>query len=121
MKKTTAKAKAKASTVKPSKRRGGVPAYTKRDLVQQVARDRAISQESVYAVVQGAIETLEKVLVSGRAVEFRDFGVFAPVVRKSRVGRNPKKPEDTVVIPDRRTIKFRPGRKFRDLLEGSAK
>ena len=121
MKKTTTKAKAKATPTKTAKRRGGVPAYTKRDLVLQVAREKAITQDVVYDVVQGTIETLADVLVSGRAVEFRDFGVFAPVMRKSRIGRNPKKPEDTVVIPDRRTVKFRPGRKFREMLEASGK
>ena len=42
-------------------------------------------------------------------------------MRKARIGRNPKKPEDTVMIPDRRTVKFRPGRKFRDRLLASKK
>ncbi len=113
--------KKKTTTDKRAKRRGGVPAYTKRDLVVKVAREENITQELVYDVIQRTISVMADVLVEGRAIEFRDFGVFEPVVRKARIGRNPKKPEDTVMIPDRRTIKFRPGRKFRDRLAASKK
>ena len=109
----------KKTTVKTAKRRGGVPAYTKRDLVLKIARDTTLTQESVHAVIQDALETIADVLLDGHAIEFRDFGVFEPVIRKARIGRNPKKPTETVQIPDRRTVKFRPGRHFKARLEGS--
>jgi nucleoid DNA-binding protein len=31
-------------------------------------------------------------------------------VRKSRIGRNPKKPENVVTIPERKVVKFKPGK-----------
>ncbi len=108
----------KKTPVKTAKRRGGVPAFTKRDLVLKIARDTTLTQESVHAVIQDTIETVADVLLEGRAIEFRDFGVFEPVMRKARIGRNPKKPTETVKIPDRRTVKFRPGRAFKARLEG---
>ena len=107
----------KKTPAKTSKRRGGVPAYTKRDLVMKIARDTTLTQENVHSVIQCALETIADVLLEGRAIEFRDFGVFEPVVRKARIGRNPKKPSETVQIPDRRTVKFRPGRQFKNRLE----
>lgn len=107
----------KKAPAKTSKRRGGVPAYTKRDLVMKIARDTTLTQENVHAVVQDMLSTIADVLLEGRAIEFRDFGVFETVVRKARVGRNPKKPTETVQIPNRRTVKFRPGRAFKALLE----
>ncbi len=116
MKKNTAQ----KNTEKKIVRRGGIRAYTKRELVVKVGRDKDVTQEVAYAVVQGALDAMMDVLVKGRVVEFRDFGVFEPVVRKARIGRNPKKPEVEVPIPERRTIKFRPGRKFRELLGNTA-
>ena len=108
----------KKETEKRAKRRGGVPAYTKRELVIGIARETTLTQGEVHTVVQKVLDTIMETLLAGRAIEFRDFGVFEPVVRKSRVGRNPKKPVETVKIPDRKSIKFRPGRKFKAKLEG---
>jgi nucleoid DNA-binding protein len=43
-------------------------------------------------------------------VELRNFGVLEVQVRKQRVGRNPNKPEATVVIPTRAVVKFKSGK-----------
>ena len=107
----------KKDNEKKAKRRGGVPAYTKRDLVLKIARETDLTQEQVHLVVQKTLDTISDTLLAGRSVEFRDFGVFEPIVRKARVGRNPKKPDETVQIPDRKAVKFRVGRKFKDRLE----
>ncbi|HHU14004.1 MAG TPA: integration host factor subunit beta, partial [Lentisphaerae bacterium] len=45
-----------------------------------------------------------------------EFGVFEVTTRKARIGRNPNKPEDVVVIPVRRVVKFKPGKRMRDML-----
>ncbi len=111
----------KAKAPKVAKRRGGVPAYTKRELVLKIARDTDLTQEQVHTVIQKALDNMADTLIEGRAIEFRDFGVFEPVVRKSRIGRNPKKPETPVVIPDRKSIKFRVGRKLKSRLETKTK
>jgi nucleoid DNA-binding protein len=67
-------------------------------------------------------------LREGRNVELRNFGVFEVQVRKSRIGRNPNKPETDVVIPKRAVIKFKAGKELKaqlqnidiDALEGDA-
>ena len=46
----------------------------------------------------------------GKGVEFREFGVFTTRLTKQRVGRNPKKPTETVVIPPRAIVKFKSGK-----------
>ncbi len=104
-----------------AKRRGGVPAFTKRELVNQISRGTSYTFETVYGVVQASLSAIMDAVVSGRAVEFRDFGVLEPVLRKARVGRNPRKPEDVVDIPKRWTVKFRPGNEFRARLEKKKK
>ena len=52
-------------------------------------------------------------LASGRDVELRNFGVFEVRLTKSRVGRNPHKPEKDVIIPARATVKFKSGKVMR--------
>ena len=83
---------------------------TKRDLVVQISKETGIVQEDVYAVIQKTLDHIIEALVSGDHVEFRDFGVFEIITRKSRVGRNPKKPENVVQIPERKVVKFKPGK-----------
>ena len=72
-------------------------------------------------VVQFVIDRLTEALASGRRIEFRGFGVFAPQIRKSKVGRNPKHPEaGTCNIPARKVVRFRVGRELNEKLNPSA-
>ena len=75
-----------------------------------------VSAQTVFDVVQASIDCLNEAIVAGKHIEFRDFGVFEAVTRRSRLGRNPNKPGVTVVIPPRRTVKFRPSRKLLESL-----
>ncbi|MBR7137479.1 MAG: HU family DNA-binding protein, partial [Clostridia bacterium] len=52
-------------------------------------------------------------------IELRNFGVFEIKVRKSRKGRNPNKPKNEVVIPERAVVKFRAGKELKKLSNNS--
>ncbi len=82
---------------------------TKRDLVIRIANQTNLNQQDVMDVVQRTFDTITNELAAGRNVEFRKFGVFQLVKRRPRIGRNPNRPEDTVQIPERVAIKFKPG------------
>ena len=71
------------------------------------------------AVIQKALDYVTEALVRGDHIEFRDFGVFEVCVRKSRIGRNPNRPDDVVRIPERKVVKFKPGKKMKALVLGS--
>ncbi|OGV66488.1 MAG: integration host factor subunit beta [Lentisphaerae bacterium RIFOXYC12_FULL_60_16] len=83
---------------------------TKRDLVVRIARETGMIQQDVGAIVQKFLDAIIDTLAKGEHLEFRDFGVFELCVRKSRVGRNPNKPQITVQIPERKVVKFKPGK-----------
>ncbi len=89
---------------------------TKRDIAVRIARETDISQLQVAAILQKTLDCIVEALARGETIEFRDFGVFEIKVRKPRIGRNPKKPEDTVVIPERRVVKFKPGKEMKALV-----
>lgn len=86
---------------------------TKRELVIRISEETGLTQLQVFHVIQKTLDYITESLVAGKSVEFRDFGVFEVKVRKSRIGRNPHKPEVTVQIPSRRIVKFKPGKKMK--------
>lgn len=92
---------------------------TRRELATLVYRKihaqnktRRVNAQSVLDVVQASIDCLQDAILAGKHIEFRDFGVFEVITRKERLGRNPNDPGHTVVIPPRRTVKFKPSRKM---------
>lgn len=89
---------------------------TKRDLVIKVARQTNLKQNDVMDVVQLTLDTITEELAAGRSIEFRNFGVFEVMCRKSRVGRNPNAPKNTVTIPERVVVKFKPGKEMKHLV-----
>lgn len=70
----------------------------------------------VLDVVQLMIDEMADAIVKNRHIEFRDFGVFEVLTRKQRLGRNPNEPGQTVIIPARKTVKFKLSRKLLDKL-----
>jgi nucleoid DNA-binding protein len=90
---------------------------TKRDLVVRIASENNLPQIDVTSVVQKTLDYIADELAAGRTVELRNFGVFECKVRKSRKGRNPNKPQNEVIIPERVVVKFRSGKELKDRVE----
>ncbi|MFA5689188.1 MAG: HU family DNA-binding protein [Kiritimatiellales bacterium] len=93
-------------------------AVTKRDLVVHIAEETGLIQQDVTVVIQKALDYIVDALADGQTIEFRNFGVFEISTRKSRIGRNPNKPENTVIIPERRVVKFKPGKIMKQRVTG---
>lgn len=92
---------------------------TKREIVLSIFEKTKgdIQQNLIRDIVQMTLDSIHDGLVSGRNVELRNFGVFEVQVRKQRVGRNPNKPENDVVIPRRAVVKFKAGKELKDGLK----
>jgi nucleoid DNA-binding protein len=86
---------------------------TKREIVQNIYESANYNHKDVTEIVQKTLDNINKALTSGMNVELRNFGVFEVQVRKSRVGRNPNKPETDVVIPRRAVVKFKAGKEMK--------
>jgi len=90
---------------------------TKREIVLEIYKKTAFPQKQVVDTVQFTLDIIQKALAQGRNVELRNFGVLEVQVRKSRVGRNPNKPEREVVIPRRAVVKFKSGKMLKQQLK----
>ena len=91
---------------------------TKRELIIRIANETELSQVQVRQVVQRTFDHITEALCEGRTIEFRNFGVFEVQERKARIGRNPRRPENTVIIPKRSVVKFKPGLVMRQRITG---
>ena len=83
---------------------------TKREIVLEIYEKTGFPQKQVQQTVQMALDIILNALSAGRNVELRNFGVFEVQIRKSRIGRNPNKPETDVIIPTRAVVKFKAGK-----------
>lgn len=97
-----------------------LPNLTKRQLVVRIAKEMNLTQEVVFDIVQKMLDYMTDALAQDRTIEFRDFGVFTIKTRKSRIGRNPNKPDNTVTIPPRKVVKFKPGKKMKEVVLNAA-
>ena len=86
---------------------------TKREIVQNIYESADYNHKDVTEIVQKTLDNINKALTSGMNVELRNFGVFEVQIRKSRVGRNPNKPETEVLIPRRAVVKFKAGKEMK--------
>lgn len=93
-------------------------AMTKRDLVVRISNETGLVQQDVYEVIQKTLDYIVEALDQGENVEFRNFGVFEVRTRKQRIGRNPSQPDQVVTIPERKVVKFKPGKIMRQVITG---
>lgn len=90
---------------------------TKKKLIQSISQEKNVHPNDVRQVIQSFLDKMIDSLADGERLEFRDFGVFEVVVRKQKIGRNPKNAAVPIVIPARSAVKFTPGKKMRKLIE----
>ena len=86
---------------------------TKNEIVRTLAEKYELEIASTRRVVQGTLDMVLEALLKGDKVELRNFGVFEVIERKGRIARNPKSKQE-VFIPERKVVKFKPGKVMED-------
>ena len=87
---------------------------TRSDLIQRLAEQHPdLATARVEAAVKVLLEHLRETLVDGERIEVRGFGSFSIRTHESKQGRNPKTGE-SVFVPPRRSVHFKPGKELRD-------
>lgn len=64
------------------------------------------------------LDEVKRTLSEGESVIVRRFGVFRVRDKNTRLGRNPKTGEEAE-IPERRVVRFKPGKHFRNAVNGA--
>ena len=87
---------------------------TRSELIEKLTQTQDdLTSEDVDRAVRAILEHMSVTLAAGGRVEIRGFGSFALHHRPARTGRNPRTGEE-VVIEERYTPRFRPGKWLRD-------
>lgn len=92
---------------------------TKKKLINEISLRKGVHPNEVRIVVQSFLDCVTQYLKAGDRLEFRDFGVFEVVTRKKKVGRNPKDAGVPILIPERKAVKFTPGKNMKSLIEST--
>lgn len=81
---------------------------TKKELTKTIAEAVGLSVAAATEIAQRVLDWIIDTLVEEGRIELRNFGVFEVVKRKARRARNPKTGE-TVMVPARKMVRFKPG------------
>lgn len=93
-----------------------MPRVIRKDLIAEISNKTGVKHQDVSRIVDAFLEGLVDHLGQGKVVALRDFGTFDLRVSRRKIGRNPKRPDVPIVIPDRHVIRFRPGGKLETLV-----
>jgi len=86
----------------------------KADIINQVSRAAEITRVKAVIAVEAVLNAMKESMRRGERIELRGFGVFQVKPRKKGIGRNPRTGRE-VRIPPGRTIRFKPGKNFKNL------
>jgi DNA-binding protein HU-beta len=87
----------------------------KSELSECIAVGADISKTKSDQVLEAILSIIERQLVENDAVQLSGFGAFVVKERTARVGRNPKTGE-SIQIAAMRTVRFSPGKAFKEEL-----
>ncbi|MEL6711333.1 MAG: integration host factor subunit beta [Pseudomonadota bacterium] len=87
---------------------------TRSELIEKLTQTQTnLMPEDVDLAVREILEHMSASLAEGSRVEIRGFGSFTLHHRPAREGRNPRTGEE-VMVEERYTPRFRPGKLLRD-------
>lgn len=86
----------------------------KPDVVDLMVEKTGISQNDTKKSLEAFLEVVEEALKEEKTIKLFGFGNFEVKYRKAKKGRNPRKPEDEVIIPAHKAPVFKAGKRLRD-------
>ncbi len=86
----------------------------KADIINAVSEKAGITRVKAVIAVEAVLDAMKESMRRGERIELRGFGVFQVKPRKKGIGRNPRTGRE-VRIPPGRTIRFKPGKNFKNL------
>ncbi len=97
-----------------------IDAMNRSDIVDDLAAKFGhLTKNDTEFAVSTILDAMADALVAGHRIEIRGFGSFSVTRRPPRIGRNPRNGE-SVAIPEKRVVHFKPGKALRESAEKSA-
>ncbi len=90
----------------------------KGELVDAIASEANLSKADAEHALNAFITAVRNAVASGDKVAVPGFGTFQQSQRAARTGMNPQTREQ-IQIPASKSVKFSPGKEFKDRVNGS--
>lgn len=87
------------------------------EMVNSVAEKTGLTKKEAGNAIDAVFGSITESLAKGDNVKVLGFGSFEVRERKSRIGRNPKKPEETVKIAPTKSPFFKPGKLLKEAIK----
>ncbi|MBU1261522.1 integration host factor subunit beta [bacterium] len=88
----------------------------KAEIVAEIAEKVNLSKKDIKEVIETFFLEIGHSLAKGDRVDLRGFGVFKPILRKEKMGRNPKTGE-IITVPKKMAVVFKPGKELKNKVE----
>jgi DNA-binding protein HU-beta len=94
-------------------------AVTKADLADVVVTKvgGGLTKKLALEVIEATLDAISTTLTDGGKVQITGFGSFEVRMRKARVGRNPAKKDETIMIPAHKAPVFKAGKRLKDAVK----
>ena len=79
----------------------------KTELINEIAAKAGLNKVAAKAALDATLESIEQALANEDKVQLVGFGTFSVVEKGERTGINPRTKE-SIVIPARKVVKFKP-------------
>jgi DNA-binding protein HU-beta len=89
---------------------------TKSELVAHIAQEAEISKKAAGSALEAVVSAVTKVLQEGGRIRIADLGSFSIVVRKARIGVNPRT-GDSINIPETKAPRFTAAKALKDAVK----
>ena len=88
------------------------------ELTNALAKKRDITKKEAYDLVKDFIEVMKEEMLKedNRGIQLVNFLTLTKVVRKAKLGRNPKNPTEEFHIPERNSLRLTVGKEFSEEL-----
>ena len=89
----------------------------KNDLVAELLKDSDMAKTKALKFVDLMIDTItDELKRKDGKLTLVGFGTFRTITKKKKKGRNPRTGEE-ITIPKRKSVKFLPGKRLKELVE----
>jgi len=105
----------------PNNARPRPAALTKARMVDELRARTGLPRHDATLLIEGLLDSMKEALEAGETVKISGFGSFVVRAKRARHGRNPHTGE-SITLPGRRVLTFKPSRLLREALgEASGK
>ncbi|WP_026895559.1 HU family DNA-binding protein [Clostridiisalibacter paucivorans] len=86
----------------------------KAELITSISEKSGLTKKDAESALNAFMKSVESALVDGNKVQLVGFGTFEVRERKAREGRNPRNPEEKIMIPASKAPVFKAGKTLKE-------